>query len=201
MSKIILYRVMAIVLAVVLALGVTGAAFAAPETQEGTDSRVRAAGEVLSLADPDFVMRTRDGRVVNVHTTGSTQWANLAGFGDLRAGMRVGVAGVLQGNGTINADKVGVRPIFRLRGVVTGTGDHTLTVVTLAGRTVTVVWDAGTRCVIFGRGDSAESNSACERIQTGDRVAAGGERDGSTLLANWIAARVPNDAGEAVAKE
>ena len=190
MSRKTVYRVVAIILVVATALGVTGAAFAAPETEPGPEARVRLAGEILSLSDPDFVVRDGVGGVYTVHTTGATQWHNLSGFGDLRVGMRVGVGGVLQGNGTITAFNVGVRASFRLAGIVTGTGDHSLTVDTRNGRTVTVLWNADTRCVIYGRGDGAESNSACARIQTGDHVAAAGERDGNALVANWIAARV-----------
>lgn len=193
MSKRIVYRVVAIILVVATALGVTGAAFAAPAETE-PDARVQLAGEILSLSDPDFVVRDGVGGVYPVHTTGATQWHNLSGFGDLRVGMRVGVAGVLQGNGTITAFNVGVRAPVRLAGLVTGTGDHSLTVDTLSGRTVTVVWNADTRCVIYGRGDGAESNSACARIQTGDHIAAAGERDGDRVIANWIAAWVPRPA-------
>jgi hypothetical protein len=188
MSKKTIYRVVAIILVVATALGVTGAAFAAPAETE-PDARVRLAGEILSLSDPNFVVRDGVGGVYTVHTTGATQWHNLSGFGDLQVGMRVGVGGVLQGNGTITAFNVGVRASFRLAGIVTGTSDHSLTVDTRSGRTVTVLWNASTRCVIYGRGDGAESNSACARIQTGDHVAAAGERDGDTLVANWIAAR------------
>jgi len=161
---------------------------------------VRVAGEVLSLSDPDFALRTLNGREVSVHTTGSTAWHNLSGFGDLQAGMRVSVAGVLQGNGTINAQHVGAgpRPRFTIRGTVTGVGDHSLTVDTFAGRTVTVQWDAHTLCVIHARGDAAERNSACSRIQAGDRIAAGGERTGAaTGVADWIRVRVPREPGTA----
>jgi len=195
MSKRIVYRVVAIILVVATALGVTGAAFAAPAETE-PDARVQLAGEILSLSDPDFVVRDGVGGVYPVHTTGATQWHNLSGFGDLRVGMRVGVAGVLQGNGTITAFNVGVRAPVRLAGLVTGTGDHSLTVDTLGGRTVTVRWNADTRCVIYGRGDGAESNSACARIQTGDHVAAAGEWDGSAVVAHWIAARAPRPPAE-----
>jgi hypothetical protein len=192
MSKQTWFRMLSVTAVLVLALAGVSAVFAAPATQAGAtpDDTTRLAGRITSLSDPDFVVQTLRGESVTVHTTGATEWRNLNGFGDLRVGMLVGAGGVLEGNGTLNAHVVvRLRPRL-LRGTVTATGDHSLTVQTLRGESVTVTWSDTTTCVIRGNGDGADS-SACSRIQTGDHVAAAGEFDGTTLNAHHIWAFVP----------
>ncbi len=192
MTRKLISPAIAALTALILVFGTTGFTYAAPASPEPDAGNVRAAGRVVSLAAPDFVLRTLRGDVT-VHTTGATTWRNLSGFDALQPGMFVGVAGVQEGNGTINARIVERRPLARIAGVVQGVGDHTLTVHTLSGATVTVAWGEQTRCVIRGTGDAAGEDSACSRIQVHDRIVAEGLREGNTLHAWHIAVRVPGD--------
>jgi hypothetical protein len=198
-------RMAGLLLVIALLATSFGVALAAPATDtDPPETTVRFRGEVVRLSDPDFVVRTPVGRYVTVHTTGGTEWRGLRGFGDLRIGMPVGVEGVLTGNGTVNAQVV-ARLGDRIAGLVTATGDHSLTVRTLRGEILTVLWTEETRCVIGDAGDGAAGDdavdSACSRIQVGDHIAAGGHRDGNTFHARWIAARVPPDDSPAESPE
>ena len=80
----------------------------------------------------------------------------------------------------------------QVRGTVQAVGDHSLTVMTASGNTVTVMWDVNTECTIGDRssGEDRPHASVCGRIQVGDFVKAEGQRMSSALNAREIKAGV-----------
>jgi hypothetical protein len=191
------------VLGLGLVLSLAGFTYAAPPAQEGTtpEHRARIRGIVQEVGDQALTVQTLAGETVTVAWNDETVCV-IRGRGDagsqsacerIQVNDLVKAFGQRSGN-TLNARRIAAfvppEDLGRVRGTVQAVGDHSLTVLTPGGETVTVAWGDETRCVIRGRG-AADTQSACERIQVGDHVRAIGQREGNTLNARRIVARVP----------
>jgi len=195
-------------LALALTLSLTGFTFAAPsspQTSSATADVNIVRGTVQAVGSNSLTVLAIGGQTTTVVWNDQTLcviWGIGATAADSQpACARIQVGDFVRAIGDRAGDTLNARRIFastaplhdrdRVSGTVQAVGDHTLTLLTVAGETLTVAWNNSTVCLIVGRG-AEDSRSACADIQVGDHIRAIGERVGSIFNANRIVAHVPS---------
>ena len=152
-------------IALVLVVTVTGAAFAAsgeelpgnPPRQNNGDKTgnrphrpLHALGEITAIGDEQFTMLTRSDVEVTVLVDEDTKYfGDLESFGDLEVGLQIGAAGMREGEATFLAKAIfagdRLEDLRRAGGEVTDVGNSSLTIENREGETLTFEVDENTR--------------------------------------------------------
>ncbi len=208
MSTRIMKWVGSVGLALVLALSVTGLTFAAPSSSQNpagsqdanmVRGTVQAVGSnsltVLAVGGQTTTVTWDDSTLCVIWGTGTTATDNQPACARIQVGDAVKAVGDRAGD-TLKANRIFAgtsapgQSRSRVSGTVQALGTNTLTILSVAGQTVTVAWNSSTICLIVGKG-AVDNQSACADIQVGDHIRALGQMIGDTFNASRIVDHVP----------
>jgi len=153
---------------------------------------------VLAVGGQTTTVTWDDSTLCVIWGTGTTATDNQPACARIQVGDAVKAVGDRAGD-TLKANRIFAstsapgQSRSRVSGTVQAVGSNTLTILSVAGQTVTVAWNSSTVCLIVGKG-AVDNQSACADIQVGDHIRALGQMVGNvanTFNASRIVDHVP----------